>query len=649
MDIQLNQIKPGRFQPRQKFEVESMLELAQAIQDNGLIYPVVAFKNEAGEYELLGGERRWRASCALALAEHLSINLAEGVQQVCQANWPLAGVKEWQIPLSHKSIRVEVHNGGAEECHLISVVDNFQRQDLSPLEEGWALAQLKERYNYSVRQLAAKVGKSKSWVDDRLTMADRLNPALNNSLINPAPGPAKTNTELPAPVLDLAILREIARKIPQDYQAPLAEKLKKAVAEGKNNQALITLITNVARLVDTSRYKLDRAIPYPPHVRNRARLMAHLLDLTPPKQVIDTVCQMERLTTQMAALLEHAWNFYPLANSLLTGQPCPTDTSDAAWSQLAPGQGWTCDNCALRNLTAALATRSETLDYHMPCRQIKTTRLNPDNPDVPPLRTCDSFINAEADPLVIVTPKILWTYLDFSRHSGIIRGQEVADQEYFTDNVADFIELYHLAVAAQQQEQTAQATQYLEAMRRYWQAQQTGNFNLDHFYACACRKCRHFTSSADVPCRFALEPLKNGDHPRAPYYGVWQPATGQPLPRCEQFEYSLEWLAVQKPLLFGAHIPDRALVTGWFAHVLAKDEWKLNSTHLYHILGWLGVRTADDLLAVWHAIGNDDVMLSVLHTAITEMLAIDAFRYGDSTISVTSPLGQRATFTFRNF
>lgn len=165
----LADIRPGRFQPRQQFDAEALLGLATSIRDQGLINPIIIFINEDSEPELIAGERRWRASCALALADRgeLNMELEEAVSIVCQPTWPEA-VGNYFF-LSACWPRLEIVDGDDHQhLHQVSVVDNLQRADLSPVEEAHALQDLREEHGYSIRQLAEVVGKSKSWVDDRL-------------------------------------------------------------------------------------------------------------------------------------------------------------------------------------------------------------------------------------------------------------------------------------------------------------------------------------------------------------------------------------------------------------------------------------------------------------------------------------------------
>jgi hypothetical protein len=82
----LNQIKPGPFQARHTFIPDKLLGLARSIQSGGLIDPPIVF-SENGHFNLLGGERRWRALCALAIAQQLG-GLEAAIEAVCQSDAP---------------------------------------------------------------------------------------------------------------------------------------------------------------------------------------------------------------------------------------------------------------------------------------------------------------------------------------------------------------------------------------------------------------------------------------------------------------------------------------------------------------------------------------------------------------------------------
>ncbi|MBQ3935219.1 MAG: ParB/RepB/Spo0J family partition protein [Clostridia bacterium] len=133
-ELRLSDIEPNRKQARKQFEETALAELADSIAKHGLIEPVIVRKKENGYYELIAGERRWRAS-----------RLA-GLQTVP------AIVKDWTD----------------EQASLVSLVENLQREDLNPVEEANGYKDLIDRFSLTQEQVAEQVGKSRSQVANLL-------------------------------------------------------------------------------------------------------------------------------------------------------------------------------------------------------------------------------------------------------------------------------------------------------------------------------------------------------------------------------------------------------------------------------------------------------------------------------------------------
>jgi ParB family chromosome partitioning protein len=130
LEISIDELRPNPEQPRQEFRQDSLRELADSIRQRGVLQPVVAEEALDGGYIIVAGERRVRAA-------------------------RLAGLQ--RVP-------VIVHQFTADEKLEIALVENLQREDLSPLEEARAYKRLMEMGNISQEQVAQKVGKDRSTV-----------------------------------------------------------------------------------------------------------------------------------------------------------------------------------------------------------------------------------------------------------------------------------------------------------------------------------------------------------------------------------------------------------------------------------------------------------------------------------------------------
>ena len=136
-EIPVTRILPNPAQPRLSYEEDSLTELADSIREHGVLQPILV-RPAGSKFELIAGERRWRAS-------------------------QMAGREA--IP----AIVVEFDEQTALE---VSIIENLQREDVSPLEEATMFRKMTETFGYSVRQLAQKVGKDKGYVENRLRLSD---------------------------------------------------------------------------------------------------------------------------------------------------------------------------------------------------------------------------------------------------------------------------------------------------------------------------------------------------------------------------------------------------------------------------------------------------------------------------------------------
>lgn len=137
-ELKISLIDPRSDQPRKHFDKESLEQLAQSILKNGLFQPILVREHALGRYQIIAGERRFRAS-------------------------KLAGLTE--IP----AIVLEKDD---EETSRIALVENIQREDLNPVEEALAYRSLAKEYNMTQEALAETVGKSRSAIANAVRLLD---------------------------------------------------------------------------------------------------------------------------------------------------------------------------------------------------------------------------------------------------------------------------------------------------------------------------------------------------------------------------------------------------------------------------------------------------------------------------------------------
>ncbi len=135
MVVKITKVEPNRNQPRKKFDEDSLQELSDSIKTHGVIIPILVV--DRGDYfEIVAGERRWRAA-------------------------KMAGLKE---------VPVIVREYTDREIAEISLIENIQRTDLNPIEEAMAYKSLIDEYNYKQDELADRVSKSRTTITNSLRL-----------------------------------------------------------------------------------------------------------------------------------------------------------------------------------------------------------------------------------------------------------------------------------------------------------------------------------------------------------------------------------------------------------------------------------------------------------------------------------------------
>lgn len=150
--LKINQVEPNRDQPRKEFDEDSLLELADSIKQFGVLQPLLVQKKK-DYYEIIAGERRWRAA-------------------------KLAGIKE---------VPVLIKDYTEQEIVEISLIENIQRENLNPIEEAMAYKRLLEEFNLKQDEVAERVSKSRTAVTNSmrlLKLSDRVQQMIVDDMIS---------------------------------------------------------------------------------------------------------------------------------------------------------------------------------------------------------------------------------------------------------------------------------------------------------------------------------------------------------------------------------------------------------------------------------------------------------------------------------
>ena len=192
--VDINDIRPNSAQPRMHFDEDKLTELASSIKANGVIQPLIVRESSTG-YELVAGERRWRAS-------------------------RIAGLRK--VPCI-------VRNFDDRQNAIVAIIENMQREDLNPIEEAKGLRSMTEKYGFTQEQVSASLGRSRTYIANSirlLKLPEEIQEYVSSGQMSAAHG--RTIINIP----DKARQKEVADKIIRnDLSVRATEKLAERVKD----------------------------------------------------------------------------------------------------------------------------------------------------------------------------------------------------------------------------------------------------------------------------------------------------------------------------------------------------------------------------------------------------------------------------------
>lgn len=202
--MKINKVEPNRDQPRKKFEEDALLELADSIKQFGVLQPLLVRKRD-DYYEIIAGERRWRAA-------------------------KMAGIKE---------VPVIIKDYTEQEIVEIGLIENIQRENLNPIEEAMAFKKLLEEFNLKQDEVAERVSKSRTAVTNSmrlLKLDERVQQMIVDDMISTGHARAllaiddkEQQYELANKIFDEKLSVRETEKLVKDIKNPKKEKVKKPV------------------------------------------------------------------------------------------------------------------------------------------------------------------------------------------------------------------------------------------------------------------------------------------------------------------------------------------------------------------------------------------------------------------------------------
>ena len=233
--LRIMEIEPNRDQPRKDFDEKALSELAESIEQHGVLQPLVVRPLTNGGYQLVAGERRWRAA-------------------------RIAGLTE--VPVVIKELT-------DEEVIEIAMIENLQREDLNPLEEALGYRYMMDELNITQEQAAEKVGKSRPAVANAirlLRLPDEVQEMVKNNLISPGHARALLAFENPELIIQAAkrivkedlSVREVEALVKNSQKTPKVPKQQKR--DKFFSEVELALVENLGRKVKIKESKKDSGV-----------------------------------------------------------------------------------------------------------------------------------------------------------------------------------------------------------------------------------------------------------------------------------------------------------------------------------------------------------------------------------------------------
>ncbi|CUQ65875.1 ParB/RepB/Spo0J family partition protein [Candidatus Nitrospira inopinata] len=194
--LRVEDIVPNRYQPRQHFSPQELAELAASIHETGMLQPIMVRRKGDGIFELISGERRWRASKEAGL----------------------------------KTVRAIVRNCSDEEAILIALIENLQRSDLNPMEIARAYSRMMNEFGLTHEMIAKKVGCDRSSVANAVRLTN-LHPEVQKLVENQAlsAGHAKVILGIESPESQLEVSKKV---VAQGLSVRETEKMVASILRG---------------------------------------------------------------------------------------------------------------------------------------------------------------------------------------------------------------------------------------------------------------------------------------------------------------------------------------------------------------------------------------------------------------------------------
>jgi ParB family chromosome partitioning protein len=253
LKIEVDRITPSPFQPRRTFDEAKIEELAASIRNQGIIQPLVV-RHKGDDYELIAGERRWRAAMKAGLTH----------------------------------VPVVVRDASDHEALQLALVENLQREDLNPIEEANGYRRLQEEFRWSQEEMAEKVGKSRPAIANSmrlLSLPTEVQQEVSSG--NLPAGQARALLGLHNEALIVSACREVIAK---GFSTRETEKLVRHLLLGRRRRRLPVIDPDLRSVVEELQRTLGTRVRLLPKARSaRGKIEIEYYSLPDLDRIIQTI------------------------------------------------------------------------------------------------------------------------------------------------------------------------------------------------------------------------------------------------------------------------------------------------------------------------------------------------------------------------
>ena len=220
-EIPIEFLFPNKNQPRKIFDQEKINELSQSIKQKGLILPILVKKIDEKNYQIIAGERRWRASQKAGL----------------------------------HNIPVIIKNLDDKEILEIALIENMQREDLNPIEEAEGITRLQEEYQYTQEELAKILGKSRPQISNTirlLKLPHKVQEFVQNKSLSAGHARALVGVEKAYSIAQIAIKKDMNVRQLETYIAYIKNKKSKRGGNKLKDPNILSLEIEITQMLGLS-------------------------------------------------------------------------------------------------------------------------------------------------------------------------------------------------------------------------------------------------------------------------------------------------------------------------------------------------------------------------------------------------------------